>query len=143
MVIHLARDLGRTLVSGGDRHGLEPNAVINLTDAATFAEFAAEVRSGCSHVLFLPHYREPFGLRILQGIGEVLSDCPHLAGREKWTDRVFYSPREGEIVPLSAVWKNGGPAVARWFVRGIELAGSRRLRRALRPWLTRDHEFAV
>jgi len=97
LVVDLARDLHRTLVSGGDRHGREPNALINLTNAATFTEFADEVRSGCSHVLFLPQYREPLGLRVLQTICEILRDCPDLGGREKWTDRVFYAPRDGEL----------------------------------------------
>jgi hypothetical protein len=143
MVVDLARDLGRTLVSGGDRHGREPNALINLTDAATFTQFAEEVRSGCSHVLFLPQYREPLGLRILRMMCEVLGDCPDLAGRERWTDRLFYSPRGGEFVPLSSTWNGGGPAAARWFVRGVELAGSRPVQLALRPWLIENHQFAV
>lgn len=143
IVVDLARDLNRTLISGGDRHGREPNALINLTNAATFSEFVDEVRSGYSHVLFLPQYREPLGLRILQAICEILQDCPDLVGREKWTDRVFYAPYDGELKPLSSAWKDGGPAVARWFVRGVELAGSRRVRRALRLWLIENHDFAV
>lgn len=143
IVVDLARDLDRTLVSGGDRHGREPNALINLTNAATFTEFVDEVRSGCSHVLFLPQYREPLSLRILQTIREILQDCPDLKGREKWTDRVFYAPRDGETKTLSCAWKDGGPAVARWFVRGVELAGGRGVKRALRPWLIENHDFAV
>lgn len=87
-VIDLARDLDRTLVSGGDRHGREPNAIINLTNAATFAEFADEVRSGSSHVLFLPQYREPLALRILKSMCDVLRDSQDLVGRERWTYRV-------------------------------------------------------
>jgi hypothetical protein len=143
IVVDLARDLDRTLVSGGDRHGREPNALINLTNAATFTEFVDEVRSGGSHVLFLPQYREPLGLRILQTICEILRDRPDLEGREKWTDRVFYVPPDGELKPLSSAWKGGGPAVARWFVRGVELAGSRRVQRALRLWLMENHDFAL
>jgi len=142
MVLDLARDRGCTLVSGGDRHGREPNAVINLTNAATFAEFADEVRSGWSHVLFLPQYREPLGLRILQTMSEALGDCPDSAGRERWTDRVFYAPREGEFVPLSSVWK-AGPPLARWFVTGVKFAASHRVQRALRMLAVGDQEFAV
>jgi hypothetical protein len=143
IVADLARELDRTLISGGDRHGREPNALINLTNAATFSEFVVEVRAGCSDVLFLPQYREPLGLRILQAISEILQQCPDLVGREKWTDRVFYAPRDGELRPLSSAWKDGGPAVARWFVRGIELAGSHRVQRALRLWLIENRDFAV
>ena len=65
MVMDLARNLDRILISGGGRHGREPNATINLTTAASFEVFADEVRSGWSHVLFLPQYREPLRLRIL------------------------------------------------------------------------------
>ena len=143
MVVDLARDHDCTLVSGGDRHGREANAVINLTNAATFAEFADEVRSGCSHVLFLPQYREPLGLRILQTMSDVLCDCPDSAGRERWTDRVFYAPRQGVIVPLSSAWKDGGPRVARWFVSGVKFAGSHRVQRALRKLAVEYQEFAV
>lgn len=141
MVLDLARDLGRTLISGGDRHGREPNALINLTDAATFTEFVEEIRSGDSHVLFLPHYREPLGLRILQMMCDVLGDCPDLAGRERWTDRIAYTSREGELVPLSSIWNGRCPAAARWFVRGVGIVGSRQVQRALRPLLIENHEF--
>ena len=44
-------------VSGGDRHGWEPNAFLNLTRAATLAEFIDEVREDRrSHVLVMPQY---------------------------------------------------------------------------------------
>src|SRR5207249_6311768 len=114
----------------------EPNATINLTNAATFAEFANEVRSGYSNLLFLPQYREPLSIRILQTMCEVLRDDLDIAGRQKWTDRVFYAPRDGEFVPLSSAWKTGGPAVVQLFVRGVGLAGSPSVQRALRLWLS-------
>jgi hypothetical protein len=41
-VIDLARYFGKPLISGGDRHALEPNTILNLTNAATFSEFADE-----------------------------------------------------------------------------------------------------
>ena len=44
--MELARAHSHPLISGGDRHGCEPAAVLNLTHAASFAEFAAEVRAG-------------------------------------------------------------------------------------------------
>lgn len=45
-------------ISGGDRHGCEPNAFLNLTRAATFAEFVDEVREDHrSRVLVMPQYR--------------------------------------------------------------------------------------
>ncbi len=42
--MELARAWQLPAISGGDRHGLEPNANLNLTHAATFAEFVAEIR---------------------------------------------------------------------------------------------------
>src|SRR5262245_61569653 len=53
----LAETRGLPLVSGGDRHGCAPNALLNVTRARSFAEFAAEVRDGLSHVVFMPEYR--------------------------------------------------------------------------------------
>jgi hypothetical protein len=32
------------LISGGDRHGVEPNANVNLTNATSFTEFVHEIR---------------------------------------------------------------------------------------------------
>ena len=45
-------------ISGGDRHGCEANAFLNLTRAATFTEFIDEVREDHrSRVLVMPQYR--------------------------------------------------------------------------------------
>jgi hypothetical protein len=49
-VITFADEFRKPLISGGDRHGFEPNANLNLTNAETFAEFADEVREGASDV---------------------------------------------------------------------------------------------
>ncbi len=44
-------------ISGGDRHGCEPNAFLNLTRAGTFAEFIDEVREDRrSRILVMPQY---------------------------------------------------------------------------------------
>ena len=62
--VSLARESGHPVVSGGDRHGLEPNAMINLTSAATFKEFAEEIRiEQVSNMAIQPQYREPLALR--------------------------------------------------------------------------------
>ncbi len=142
LVADVARELNRTLISGGDRHAREPNALVNLTNAATFAEFVDEIRSGSSHVLFMPQYREPLGVRILQAISEILQDYPDFVGRERWADRVFYVPREGELRPLSSAWKEGGPAVARYFVHGVRILGGHHFQRALRLCLVENHDLA-
>jgi hypothetical protein len=51
-VFRLARELEIPVVSGGDRHGCEPNAVLNLTAEADFDSFIAEVRHGRRSVRF-------------------------------------------------------------------------------------------
>ena len=43
-VVSLAHSPAMPVVAGGDRHGCEPNATVNLTRAASFAEFAEEIR---------------------------------------------------------------------------------------------------
>jgi hypothetical protein len=101
----LAEAYGRPLISGGDRHAREPAACINLTNARSFAEFAAEVRQGESSILFMPQYREPMALRTLEAIRDILRPYPEYPGRERWVDRVFYTGEDGVARPLSVIWR--------------------------------------
>ena len=49
----LGRARNVPVVSGGDRHGREPNAILNLSAAESFADFVHEVRyERKSHVVF-------------------------------------------------------------------------------------------
>ena len=100
--VALADAHSRPVISGGDRHAREPAACLNLTNAATFAEFAAEVRAGESTVVFLPHYRESMAMRILQASWDILRPYPEYPGRERWTDRIFYRGEDGVARPLAA-----------------------------------------
>jgi hypothetical protein len=97
------------MISGGDRHACEPSGCINLTNAGSFAEFATEVRQGRSQVLFMPQYREPLALRILEMCWDVLRPHPEHSGRERWIDRVFYRGEDGVARPLSAIWQDEPP----------------------------------
>ncbi len=130
-----AAALGRAhelpLISGGDRHGLEPNAIVNLTNSATFSEFVAEVRAGVSHVLFMSQYQEPLSLRCLRTLGDVLRTYPDWAGYERWSDRIYYSGADGSCVPISSVMNGRGPAVLKYFVSAASLLAHRRVQRAL------------
>jgi hypothetical protein len=141
-VMKYAEEVGLPLISGGDRHGCEPNANVNLTNAATFEGFVDEVRRGRrSTVLFLNQYREPVRLRLLQGLLDVVRDYPELAkGRRKWTDRVFFQRDDGSIRNLSSTWVGEGPAVVKWFMTGVRLLESRRVRFALRYALAERQE---
>ncbi len=128
---------GHVLISGGDRHACEPNAMVNLTNASDFSEFASELRAGGpSEVLVLDQYRRPMTDRILRVICEAVGDYPDLPGRSHWTDRLFYVTDSGEPVRLSELWKNV-PLVARCFIGAVRLTQCRSVQKALHLWPTR------
>ncbi|MBN8730801.1 MAG: hypothetical protein J0L64_09685 [Acidobacteria bacterium] len=142
--IALATDFDRPVVSGGDRHGCEPNANINLTNAATFGEFVSEVRAeGISHVHFLPQYADSLVYRQIQCIADVLGDQPaHSLGWTSWNSRIFYRLPSGELQPLSRLWTRGAPWIVASFVNLIRASQQRHMRSALKVWLTPQREFA-
>jgi hypothetical protein len=128
------------LISGGDRHALEANTILNLSNASTFEEFVKEIRKGESHVLITEQYMEPFTLRILQNIEEILSDQPnHALGWRRWSDRTFYQYDDGEIRPLSNSWSRE-PLAVTIFVRGLQLLRQPPLKRAFRFAIARRNE---
>ena len=139
--IELARRYSRPVISGGDRHACEPTACLNLTNANSFGEFAREIRAGHSRVLFLPHYREPMALRILETAWQILRPYPEYRGRERWTDRVFYRPDGGVAQPLSAVWKDRVPWIVRPVTGMLQICAMRGLRPALRLLLSSRAEL--
>jgi hypothetical protein len=133
LVLDLAHNLNYPIVSGGDRHGCEPAAMLNLTSAATFAEFVREVREGAqSEIVTMPQYREPFNLRVLQVVWDVLRSDRTLAGEERrWTERVFFELVDGVPKPLSQCWEDEPTEVRLMtgFTRALE---ARPFRAALR-----------
>lgn len=137
-VIELAKTFGLPVVSGGDRHGCEPNAVLNLTRAASFGEFAAEIRDGAtSHVVYMPQYRESIRLRHIQVISDVLRTYDEFdTERRLWSDRIFYLCEDATIQRLSNVWKGNGPDIVGQFVTAMQLFQSRHLRAVLRMAIT-------
>jgi hypothetical protein len=47
--------------------------MLNLPNAATFAEFVSEIRDGAAcEIVAMPHYRESYNLRLLQIVWDVL-----------------------------------------------------------------------
>ena len=126
----LAARFGLPIVSGGDRHGREPNACVNLTNASSFAEFASEVRRDkWSDVLLLPQYREGLKMRIIENMCGILEDDPrHAKGWVHWSDRVFYLTDEGVVKSLKELWGKKFPAVVNRFVSLMQLAGHHRVR---------------
>jgi hypothetical protein len=133
----LAADHAFPLVSGGDRHGHEPNAMLNLTAASSFAEFASEVRlDRVSEVAILPSYDEPLVMRMLEAVGDVLRYYPnYVDGQRFWTDRIFWTLEDATVRPLSFYWGSRGPAWVRASLWVMRIIGSRRFRPAMRRLL--------
>jgi hypothetical protein len=131
----LAGKWNQLVISGGDRHGIEPNANVNLTHATTFNEFVHEVRrERKSHLLFMPQYREPWKHRILQGTLDAIRDYPHFPeGSQRWDERVYHPDANGVMQPLSTLW-NGGemPRIVSLVMRGVRLMGASPVSRGLR-----------
>jgi len=109
-VRQLAAGWNLPVVSGGDRHGCEPNAVLNLTNAGTFTEFVEDVRDGHSHVLLLQPYSEPMQLRVLQAVLDAIRHYPdHPRGAQSWDDRVFHPLEDGTYTTVASMWTDGPP----------------------------------
>ena len=108
-VRRLAEKWNMLLLSGGDRHGVEPNANVNLTNATSFTEFVHEVRrEKRSNVLFLEQYAEPWKHRILQSTIDAIRHYPDFPqGSRSWDDRVFHPDAAGIVRPLSELWPKG------------------------------------
>jgi hypothetical protein len=125
-VRRLAEKWNMLLISGGDRHGVEPNANVNLSHAASFTEFVHEVRrEKKSHVLFMPQYAEPWKHRILQSAVDAIRHYPEFPqGSQVWDERVYHPDVNGVVRPLSELWPDGNaPRVMRWGIAMVQLMG--------------------
>ena len=134
-VSELAQKWNQLVISGGDRHGIEPNANINLTRAASFTEFVHEVRrERQSHVLFMPQYAEPWKHRILQSTLDAIRDYPHFPeGSRRWDQRVYHPDSRGVMQPLSELWMTGhAPLYLRSVLSMVRLMGEAPLSGGLR-----------
>jgi hypothetical protein len=126
----LAAQWNQIVISGGDRHGIEPNANVNLTHATSFTEFVHEVRDErISNVLFMPQYKQPWKHRILQSTLDAIRNYPHFPeGSRRWDERVFAPNMQGEVRKLSDLW-NGGesngrtPVYLSFVVAAVRLMG--------------------
>jgi hypothetical protein len=92
----IAQRWNQLVISGGDRHGIQPNANTNLTHAASFDEFVDEVRRDrISHILFMAQYAEPWRHRIFQATLDVIRNYPD---------------SQGNMRPVSQLWPGNGSA---------------------------------
>ena len=125
-VRRLAAQWNMLLISGGDRHGVEPNANINLTNATNFTEFVHEIRrEKRSSVLFMPQYAEPWKHRILQSTLDAIRNYPEFPqGSRTWDERVYHPDAQGVVRPLSELWPGGSaPPFLRWALAMVQLLG--------------------
>jgi len=126
-VRRLAEQWNMLLISGGDRHGVEPNANLNLTHAASFTEFVHEIRrEKKSDLLFMPQYAEPWKHRILRSTIDAIRHYPEFPqGSRTWDERVYHPDAQGMVRPLSELWPNGAPPRAMsWMLGMVQLMGS-------------------
>jgi len=136
MVVRLGEELQVPVISGGDRHGCEANAVLNVTNAGTFEEFVQEVREDRrSEVMLMPQFFEPLPLRLMENAWHALSDAPGEFGRRHWMTRVFIE-EDGKALPLSQFTGTRFHRVIDKFRWVIGLVANPMLRPALRlPFL--------
>jgi hypothetical protein len=147
-VKRLAQKWNKLLISGGDRHGKEPNANVNLSEASTFTEFVHEIRyQDRSHVLFMPQYAQPWKHRILESTLDVIRDYPDFPqGSRTWDERVWHPDRNGVVRPLSELWPDGSaPTWMTMTIKAVRLMGSSPVSGGLRmAWSeSRELRFAL
>jgi hypothetical protein len=134
------------LISGGDRHGVEANANINLTNATSFTEFVHEIRrEKMSNLLFMPQYAEPWKHRLLQSTIDAVRNYPEFPqGSRNWDERVYHPDRNGVIRPLSEVWPGGkAPRAMRAIIGGVQLMGRGLVSGGLRMAWSESHQLRL
>ena len=147
-VVVLARRWQHLLISGGDRHGVEPSAVINLTNAPSFTDFVREIREERrSHMLFMPQYRRAWELRILDSTLDAVVDHPEfMPGWRQWDERAFHLDAEGVMRPMASLWEAGkaplGLRVAIGTVRVLRAGAVTRVLEAVLPGASEMEELA-
>ena len=145
-VRRLAEKWNMLLISGGDRHGVEPNANINLTNAATFTEFVHEIRrERKSNVLFMPQYAEPWKHRIVQSTVDAVRNYPEFPqGSRNWDERVFHPDAHGVVRPICELWPNRtSPLLLRGLIALVQLMGRGPVAGGLRLAWSDSHQLRL
>jgi hypothetical protein len=148
-VRRLAEQWNMLLISGGDRHGVEPNANINLTNAASFTEFVHEIRrQKVSNVLFMPQYTEPWKHRVLQSTIDAVRHYPEFPqfpqGSRTWDERVYHPDANGVIRPLTEIWPNGkAPRSIATVIAAVQLMGRGLVAGGLRMAWNESHQLRL
>jgi hypothetical protein len=129
--IALAEQCGLPLISGGDRHCLHTNTMVNITDAGSFAEFVDEIRiDRRSSIAVMPEYREPLALRQVSSMAQIMGYYPEFpVGRQRWFDRVYFDAEDGTgLRSLASHWEGKGPAWHRLAIGLISVLSHRTFR---------------
>ena len=133
-VAKLAYGWNQLVISGGDRHGREPNANVNLTNAHSFDEFAHEIRvRRMSHIMFMPQYADPIALRFFQTFLDVIREYPGKPeGARNWDDRTLHPDLNGVLKPVSTQWNRPPHFIEKvfWLASRFESGLAPRLLRA-------------
>lgn len=141
-VIELAKAYDRPVIAGGDRHGCEPSALLNLTTTTSFSEFVQEVRNGHGHVLAMPQYSDCTHLRVYHTLLDVIRYYPdHPLGLRNWDERVHHPDSQGVPRPLSALWKKP-PAFVTVILNLLRMAEADPMRKTLRFAFNRGPQVA-
>jgi hypothetical protein len=142
-IFEYSRRFGKPLISGGDRHGKEPNTLLNLTNAATFSEFVEEIRDGVSDIFITNQYLEPLPMRILQNLEDIICDQEeHALGWKRWSDRSFYHCEDGVTRSLSQLWERD-PLAVRLFTQGLGLLRHPQFRNVFRMAFAKREEVTL
>lgn len=123
----LAERWNMVLISGGDRHGVEPNANINLTNSTSFTEFVHEIRrERTSSVLFMPQYAHPWKHRLLQSTLDAIRNYPDFPqGSRTWDERAYHPDARGVMRPLSEIWPKGrAPLAIQCVIKCVQMLGA-------------------
>jgi hypothetical protein len=135
-VVALGESIDMPVISGGDRHGCEPNATLNVTRATTFEEFVHEIRvEHRSEMMLMPQFFEALPLRLIENAWHALADAPGEFGRSHWMTRVFIE-ENGVPTPLSQFTGTRFHRIIDKFRWILSLSSNRVVRPALRlPFL--------
>ena len=125
-VLGLAEQCGLPAVAGGDRHGCQPNPVLNLSGAGTWQEYVEEIRHGFGNdVLLMPKYWVSPKARDMEIAADALRHYhDHPYGRRRFIDRVFADIEGHGYHPLAFYWDGGVNLWLRVVVRGVVALGT-------------------
>jgi len=139
-VLPIAKGFALPVVAGGDRHGLFPNTIVNLTSAHDWAGFAHELRvERCSRCVVFPEYKDPFVGRIFASAADFLRPHhQHHRAQTTWAERVFIT-MNGQEHSVASMWDRE-PLWLRLTVAITRVIGAKHLKTLFEVTRTDGHE---